>query len=139
MHGARHVISRLVDVEVVGPRGRGPGRAELRYDPVDPYAVALVFLVAGAEVTWVFARDLLLTGVSEPAGEGDVQVQPSLDDDGRAGVTVLLHSPSGDAVVKFAAADLLGFLARSAREVWPGTESDRLCPDAAIEALLVGD
>ena len=40
MHAARHVIIRRVDVEVVGPHGAVSGRAELRYDPADPYAVA---------------------------------------------------------------------------------------------------
>jgi hypothetical protein len=139
MNAAPHVISSRVDVGLVGPQGATPAEAELRYDTADPYAVAIVFTVHGREVVWVFGRDLLLQGVSEPVGDGDVQVLPSIDADGRAQVLVSLTAPTGQALVEARARDVLDFLALTTQAVWPGTEGDRLSADDAIAAILVGD
>ena len=57
---------------------------ELRYDPADPFAVTLTIFAPGWPVRWTMARDLLLGGCYAPAGEGDVRVEPCLDDEGRA-------------------------------------------------------
>lgn len=138
MNAARHVIIRQVDVELTGPEGPVPAEAELRYDPTDPYAVALAFPLADREVTWLFARDLLIRGVTEPVGDGDVRVMPSLDQDGRAAVAVLLRSPAGEAFVQLVARDVIRFVARTTKAVWPGNESEFISADAAIEAILVG-
>ena len=139
MSSAPHVISSRVDVGLVGPHGATPVEAELRYDPADPYAVAMAFLVSGRAVVWVFGRDLLMQGVSEPVGDGDVQVLPSIDADGRAQVLISLTAPTGQALVEVRARDVLDFLALTAQAVWPGTEGDRLSADDAIAAILVGD
>ncbi|MGZ8737285.1 MAG: SsgA family sporulation/cell division regulator [Nocardioides sp.] len=139
MSAAPHVISSRVDIGLVGPHGATPVEAELRYDPADPYAVSITFLVRGSEVVWVFGRDLLLHGVTEPVGDGDVQVLPSIDADGRAQVLVSLTAPSGQALVEVRARDVHDFLALTAQAVWPGTEGDRLSADDAIAAILVGD
>src|SRR3569832_2306621 len=56
-----------------------PVRASLRYDPEDPYAVHVLFhaeSAGGEPVSWSFARELLFTGLDEPAGIGDVRVWP---------------------------------------------------------------
>ena len=42
-------------------------------------------------MVWVFARGLLLRGVYEPVGDGDVQVFPSVDAEGRAVVALVLR------------------------------------------------
>jgi hypothetical protein len=139
MNAASDLVTSHVILELIGPDGASPVEAVLRYDPVDPYAVAVVFLRDGAEVAWVFGRDLLMRGLYEPAGDGDVAVFPSLDVDGRAMVVMELVSPAGHAVVEAQARDLLFFLARTTRAVWPGTEGEHLGLDAAITALLVGD
>lgn len=132
------VVHRLV-VELSGPQGSTEAGAELRYDPSDPYAVQVVFLTDSGRVVWVFARDLLLRGISEPVGEGDVQVFPSVDPDGRGAVLLALRSPSGQALVRAQARDVVDFLARTTRLVWPGTESEHVSADDAIASLLVGD
>jgi hypothetical protein len=136
---ASQEISRRVILEMVGPEGPTPIEGELRYSQSDPYAVSVVFLQREHEVDWVFGRDLLIRGVSEPAGQGDVQVFPSLDPDGRGVVALMLHSPAGQALVQVAAKDVLEFLADSTRVVWPGTESEYLSADDAIAAILVSD
>ena len=56
-----------------------PVRASLRYDPADPYAVHVLFhaeSAGGEAVSWSFARELLVTGLDEPAGIGDVRAWP---------------------------------------------------------------
>lgn len=56
-----------------------PVHARFRYDPADPYAVQATFHTEAEPqtVTWTFARELLATGLDQPAGLGDVQVWPS--------------------------------------------------------------
>ena len=137
MNTAPHPVTRHVILELIGPHGTSPLEAELRYDPVDPYAVAVVFLMGGREVVWQFGRSLLIRGVCQPAGQGDVQVFPSLDPDGHAVVVIELGSPGGQALVQAQTRDLLEFLALTTRAVWPGTEGDHLSVDAAITALLI--
>jgi hypothetical protein len=51
----------------------------------------------------------------------------------------MLRSPAGQTLMKVPARDVMGFLARSTRSVWPGTEGDHLSADKAIAAILVGD
>jgi len=133
-------IRHRLTVELVGPRGAASLEAELRYDTADPYAVVISFQRGAEEVDWVFGRDLLLRGVSEPAGDGDVKVLPSLDADGRAVVVVSLAAPSGQALVEMRTRELLEFLAMTTRLVWPGTEREhQVGTDEAIAAILVGD
>lgn len=140
MSTAHPMIRHRLVLELVGPDGTTPMVAELRYDPSDPYAVEMAFLKGGVEVVWVFARDLLIRGLSEPVGHGDVQVFPSIDDDGRAVVEIALRAPTGEALVEGRVRDVLEFLAQTLRAVWPGTERDHhVGTDAAIAAILVGD
>lgn len=139
MHPAPYAVIHPLTVELTGPDGPTPAAAELRYHLSDPYAVALAFFTGGTEVVWMFGRDLLMRGVFEPEGDGDVQVFPSLESDGRAVVLLTLRSPEGEALVKLRTKDVLGFLARSTRAVWPGREGEHVNTDAAIASLLVGD
>jgi len=140
MSTAYPVIAHRVALGLVGPDEPTPLVAELRYDPADPYAVSMAFLKDGVEVVWVFARGLLLRGVYEPVGVGDVQVFPSVDADGHAVVALVLRAPTGSALVEGKTRDFLDFLAQTTRAVWPGTERDHhRVTDDAIAAILVGD
>ena len=138
MSKASNLVRHRLTLHVVGPDEPVPADAELRYDPTDPYAVAVAFIQTDAEVVWVFGRELLMKGVSEPAGLGDVGVFPALNQDGRAVVSLMLRSPGGQALAELPTRDVLDFLARTTRVVWPGTEADHMSADAAIEAILVG-
>ncbi|MGH3309810.1 MAG: SsgA family sporulation/cell division regulator [Streptomyces sp.] len=112
--------------------------AALRYDGADPLAVRIVFPAAasldGAEVAWVFARDLLQAGLRRPAGEGDVHVWPR----GGAHVVIELVTQEGVAVVEFESADLRRFLVRSYDAVPAGREHRLLDLDSGLAALLRG-
>jgi hypothetical protein len=133
-------IRHRLAVDLIGPLGAAPLVAELRYDAGDPYAVAMAFHRDAQEVVWLFGRDLLLRGVSEPVGDGDVKVFPSVAPDGRALDVLELSAPAGQALVEARTRDVLEFLAATARVVWPGTEREhQVGTDEAIAAMLVGD
>lgn len=112
--------------------------AVLRYDETDPLAVRIVFpadaTLDGEEVAWVFARELLDTGLQGPAGEGDVHVWPR---DGSRTVIELL-SEEGVAVLEFDSEDLRCFLLRSYDAVAAGREHGDTDVESALAALLRG-
>ena len=69
--------------------------ASFGYHPDDPYAVWITFHIPAGDVRWAIARSLLVRGLTEPAGEGDIQLWPNIDDEGRAIVDMDFHSPEG--------------------------------------------
>ena len=135
-------MQQHVDVEasvqlrlVVADADAVPLPVSLRYSAADPYAVRAVFSGDGMEVEWVFARDLLRTGLSTPIGDGDVHVWPSWGT-GRELVMISLTSPDGQAVLEASADDVRTFLDRTAAVVPDGEESLYLDLDAAVIRLL---
>jgi len=116
-------------------------RATLRYEPSDPYAVHVVF--AGAEgvdddefvVSWCFGRQLLVDGLTEPAGIGDVRIWPWSGQTGPV-VALALSSPDGQALFEVPRPVLERFLERTFDEVPAGTEAGQLDLDAVVAALL---
>ncbi len=131
-----------VDVEssvqlrlVVADADAVPLPVSLRYSSTDPYAVRAVFSGDGVEVEWVFARDLLRTGLASPVGDGDVHVWPSWGT-GRELLMISLTSPDGQAVLEATAEDVRSFLDRTAAVVPDGDESSHLDLDAALARLL---
>jgi hypothetical protein len=115
-----------------------PVRASLRFDPEDPYAVHVLFhaeSAAGEPVGWSFARELLVTGLDEPAGIGDVRVWPWASTRGDF-VALALSSPDGNALFEVPRSILVRFLRRTYIAVPRGRESEHLDVDAAISRLL---
>lgn len=132
-----------VQVEVslclVVPEGSAlPVQASLRYEPSDPYAVHVVFHAGdepGAEVSWSFARQLLVDGLTEPSGMGDVRVWPWLGDEGPV-AALALSSPDGHALFEVPRQDLENFLASTYMQVPLGGEGEHLDLDATLANLL---
>jgi Streptomyces sporulation and cell division protein, SsgA len=117
-----------------------PVRASLRYDPADPYAVHVLFHAdnaTGETVSWSFARELLVTGLDEPAGIGDVRVWPWATPRGDF-VALALSSPDGNALFEVPRSVLVRFLRRTYVVVPRGRETDHLDVDAALVRLLAG-
>lgn len=113
-----------------------PVDAALTYDPTDPYAVSAVFHTdETTSVTWTFGRDLLLAGMTEPSGEGDVVVWPWQSDE-RPVVCLALSSPSGEALLEADLQDVRRFLDASYELLPAGRESEHLDVDSVIEHLL---
>jgi hypothetical protein len=112
--------------------------ATFEYDAGDPWAVRVVFPGgrgdAAAAVCWMVGRELLLQGLTEPAGEGDVRLFPSVDEDGRAAVVMELCSPDGRLVLQLPTLELHRFLSRTLTVVPRGAESIDL--DRLVDALV---
>jgi hypothetical protein len=131
------VIEQLVEARLVADAPRMPSiPATLHYDRCDPFAVRMTFpapaTLEGVDVCWTFARDLLATGVSEPAGHGDVRVRPFGSDR-----TVLeFHAPEGTAVVHVRSDDLRRFLDATADLVPVGLEHRQFDLDQDLAALM---
>jgi hypothetical protein len=126
-------VTHEVELQLVVPGAAMlPVPAHLAYDASDPYAVRATFLAGDDSVEWVFARDLLASGVSRPTGDGDVHVSP----DGPEVILISLASPDGRAVLAAPSAEVSGFVARTYELVPPGDEWRHVDVDAAISRLL---
>lgn len=110
--------------------------AELRYSAGDPLAVEALFGGGDEPVRWVFARDLLSSGLDRRTGDDDVVVWPTIDADGARVVHLRLRSPHGDALLEASADAIQAFLVATWRLVPPGTEHEHLDVDGALAALL---
>ncbi|WP_371100668.1 SsgA family sporulation/cell division regulator [Streptomyces sp. PU_AKi4] len=84
----------------------------LTYRTADPHAITAVFNHGtDDEREWVFAHELLVDGMHESVGIGDVIVWPSQDEEhGRRRVFVRLRSPEGTALLSAARDDVDAFL-----------------------------
>src|SRR5690606_4237851 len=89
----------------------------------------------GETVSWSFARELLVTGLDEPAGIGDVRVWPWTTPRGDF-VALALSSPDGNALFEVPRSVLVRFLRRTYVVVPRGQETDHLDVDAAVVRLL---
>ncbi|MFD2418236.1 SsgA family sporulation/cell division regulator [Amycolatopsis pigmentata] len=112
-----------------------PVLSRLSYVGSEPFAVNIAFRTEhGRWVEWTFARDLLVTGLSEPAGIGDVRVHPDLAAD--QDILILeIESPDGYALVEVEREDVERFIDASAEIVPIGAESDSFDLDAFIDEI----
>ena len=103
-----------------------PVRSSLRYDPADPYAVHVLFHPEtgnGDPVGSSFARDLLVAGLDEATGIGDVRAWPWASARGDV-VALALSSPDGNALFRCPAACFVRFLRHTYAAVPRGAESE---------------
>ena len=130
-------FSQTLVVEICDAHGMTtPLPASLRYDTSDPYAVTVTFGSGENTVAWTFARDLLIGGLVEPTGDGDVHVWTCLDERGLAALVVELCSPAGDALVQFRPDDVASFVERIQTAVPEGEESAYLDVDGMIADIM---
>ncbi|WP_051791434.1 SsgA family sporulation/cell division regulator [Amycolatopsis jejuensis] len=113
-----------------------PVRADLEYDPSDPFAVSVGYHAGGGVVRWLFGRDLLADGLLAPSGDGDVRVRPAADD---SRIVVELNAPDGSAVLEAAASELADFLDRTYDEVPAGDEGSWFDFDDELAKLALRD
>jgi hypothetical protein len=121
--------------------------ASLYYSGSDPYAVRMAFHVGTDEpVEWIFARDLLASGIRSRQGEGDVKVWPSAkscaepDRPGggpeRTVLNIELSSPFGQAHFEAPAQAMAAFLQRTYQIVPAGQESGFVDIETELNDLL---
>ncbi|GGJ82691.1 hypothetical protein GCM10011583_12870 [Streptomyces camponoticapitis] len=95
---------------------------ELRYETADPYAVRMTFHLPGdAPVTWAFGRELLIDGINEPSGDGDVYISPTEPEE-LSDVHIRLQVGAERALFRASAPPLVAFLDRTDRLVPLGQE-----------------
>ena len=131
------IVTQDITIECVDAIGNPTSLdAALGYNPADPYAATATFVTSAGNVVWTFARELLIRGLSEPAGDGDVHIWPCLDARGRAVVIIELCSPDGHLLAQARTQDIYRFVNRTLALVPAGLESAHLDMDHLIDQLL---
>lgn len=131
------VVEQDITMQCIDSLGRGHDLdTTFSYDPRDPFAVTITFLTHEGDLPWTFSRDLLIRGLTDPCGDGDVHVCPSIGPEGRAVVVVELSSPDGHLVTQARTEDVYRFLNRSTAVVPEGEESQHVRIDDMINQLL---
>jgi hypothetical protein len=131
------VIEQPVEARLVAAAPRMPSiPATLHYDRSDPFAVRMTFpapaTLEGVEVCWTFARELLVTGMDEAVGHGDVRVRPY----GYDRLVLEFHAPEGTAVVHVHSSEVQRFLNRSVELVPLGLEHHQFDLDHDLAELI---
>ncbi|WP_157682714.1 SsgA family sporulation/cell division regulator [Nocardioides scoriae] len=131
------IITESVALEFVDPQGDTTElEADLVFDPADPFAVTMVFRTGAQEVHWTFGRELLVEGLYEPTGDGDVHVWPCLSSNGSAVVIVELCSPDGELLVQASSRAVNQFVNRMLASVPDGQESAFVDFDSELARIL---
>ena len=110
-----------------------PGR--LCYKSTDPYAVHMAIRAHDDTMEWVFARTLLIGGLAEPTGMGDVEISPC-SRDGVDIVQMTLQVGEAYAVLETPIMAIAEFLQRTCQAVPLGREHQHLDLDALVRRLL---
>lgn len=109
------------------------------YDLTKPFAVETAFHLSDSDVIWTYARDLLIAGLAEHTGQGDVRIWPVLPP-ASSGVPPMvrmeLTSPSGHALLEADAGEVSAFLQKTLQMCPHGQESAHLDIDAFLESVL---
>lgn len=115
--------------------GTTPVRSRWSYRADQPFTVTAAFQTERDRwVEWAFSRDLLVEGLTGPAGVGDVRLHPEFDD-GLAMLVVEIESPEGYAELELDHEGVANFLAATAKMVALGEESTHFDVDALIDEL----
>ncbi|NEY31817.1 SsgA family sporulation/cell division regulator [Streptomyces sp. PRKS01-65] len=133
------VIEQPVEARLVAAAPRMPNiPATLHYDRRDPFAVRMTFpapaTLEGVDVCWTFSRELLIAGMEQPEGQGDVRVRPY----GYDRTVLEFHAPEGTAVVHVRSGELRRFLAATDELVPVGLEYLQLDLDRELAELMRG-
>ncbi|MGP3975484.1 SsgA family sporulation/cell division regulator [Streptomyces sp. 8N114] len=131
------VVEREVEARLVlAPERSVAVPARLSYRTDDPYAVHMAFHIhSETPVHWTFARELLVEGLAQPCGDGDVRVWPTCVG-GRNVLCLALSSPNGDALLETPSPVVAAWLERTLRVVPPGSEPEVLGLDKQLSELL---
>ncbi|WP_329570623.1 SsgA family sporulation/cell division regulator [Kitasatospora sp. NBC_01266] len=134
--GAATCALRLELRAVILPGLSVPVAARLRYVRAEPYAVYLdTHVDMHAPITWVFARELLATGLHQWAGLGDVSVHPGTDGEADTVYICLGYEDEG-VVLRAPAHEVRDFLRQTECLVPLGLEGEHLDLDALARRLL---
>jgi hypothetical protein len=137
---AAGTVTRVVTLELIDSTGAAtPLETELSYNSRDPFAMTATFMTVAGQVRWTFGRDLLIGGLYEPTGDGDVHVWPCLDNQAHSVVIIELCSPDGEALVQARTVDVTAFVEQMTTAVPQGEEGAFLDVDSAISAIFADE
>lgn len=112
-----------------------PVRSRWTYDAVEPFTIAVSFQSEDdVWVEWVFARDLLVNGMTGSAGIGDVRLRPKRTH-GRTALQLEIESPEGHALLELDRESVQRFLEATIKLVPLGDESDYFDVDGLIDEI----
>ena len=131
-----HMTMERLDVRDLGRQWIA---VTLSFDPADPWAVTLTLYSGPAPVRWTFGRELVVEGLHEPVGEGDVLVWPSLDDAGRSSVAIELRSPEGTFAGQLPTREVAPFVRDMLAAVPAGSETAHLDIEALVDLMVHPD
>jgi hypothetical protein len=105
------------------------------YSAYDPFAVSLAVRTRHERwVEWLIGRELVMAGLDEPAGEGDVRMRP-LTVQSYDIVEIEIQSHDGRAVLEVDQELLRSFVDATLEMVPVGTEADRMDLDGEIARI----
>lgn len=110
--------------------------ASFAFDPSDPYAVWVTIPWLDGHLEWAVCRSLVSRGLTDPVGEGDVQLWPSTNEAGSGIVVMDLWHGNDHVVAEVSTRELYRFLTRTLASVPFGSERLHLDVDLLIEDLL---
>ena len=112
-----------------------PVRSRWTYDAAEPFTIAVAFLSEDdVWVQWVFARELLVNGLTGSAGIGDVRLRPRRTN-GRTALQLEIESPDGHALLELDRETVQRFLEATTKIVPLGDESDHFDVDGLIDEI----
>jgi hypothetical protein len=115
--------------------GSTPVRSRWSYRADHPFTVTAAFQTdRGRWVEWVFSRELLVQGLTETAGVGDVRFAP-VEENGLTMLAVEIESPEGYALLELDHSAVADFLDATEDLVPLGNESQHFDVDALIDEL----
>ncbi|HEY0453364.1 SsgA family sporulation/cell division regulator [Actinophytocola sp.] len=115
--------------------GTTPVRSRWSYRADQPFTVTAAFQTQRDRwVEWAFSRDLLVEGLTGPAGVGDVRLHPEAEN-GLTMLVVEIESPEGYAELELDHEGVASFLSATEQVVPLGEESAHFDVDALIDEL----
>jgi hypothetical protein len=115
--------------------GTTPVRSRWSYRADQPFTVTAAFQTDRDRwVEWVFSRELLVAGLDDSAGVGDVRFRP-IEERGLRMLVVEIESPEGYAMLELDHDAVADFLDGTEEMVPLGSEDDHFDVDALIAEL----
>jgi hypothetical protein len=115
--------------------GTTPVRSRWSYRADHPFTVTAAFQTDRDRwVEWVFSRELLVAGLTDSAGVGDVRFRP-LEERGLKMLVVEIESPEGYAMLELDHEAVDEFLGATEEMVPLGSEDEHFDVDALIAEL----
>lgn len=125
------VCADFIGLDITNPRSRWATDTHWHYDPTDPLAITVVFVLPDRPTEWTISRDSLGDAYLHPITGGDVQIH-------RDRGQLHLSLSSGDRCAEFIfPADLIWEYLRATHRAVPPCRNAGACTDDCFECSLL--